>query len=129
MTVREGMTSVVLTVGPSHSLCDIARQMAAKHVGAAVVMDPEAPGPGILTERDILKSVAAGEDPSRHFARDHMSDDITFASPDWSLEQASETMVKNNFRHLLVVDQGELAGIISMRDIVSAWVRAGTLAA
>lgn len=128
MTVKEAMTEVVLTVGPSHTLCDVAKQMAVRQVGAAVVLDPDAPGPGILTERDILKAVAAGDDPSESRAGDNMSEELTFAAQDWGLELAAETMLRNNFRHLLVVDGGETIGIISMRDIVNAWVRAGVVA-
>ena len=63
MQVRDGMSNVVLTVGPGHTLHEAARLMAERNVGAAVVLDPEASGPGILTERDILKSVAEGQDP------------------------------------------------------------------
>ena len=54
MQVRDGMSSVVLTVGPSHSLQEAARLMAERNVGAAVVVDPESPGLGIVTERDFL---------------------------------------------------------------------------
>ena len=56
---------------------------------------------------------------------DHLSADLTFASPDWSLERAAEAMVRGGFRHLVVVDGGELAGILSMRDIVRCWVSDG----
>ena len=59
MQVREGMSEVVLTVGPDHTLREAARYMGRRGVGAAVVMDPDAPGPGIITERDILVSLAA----------------------------------------------------------------------
>ena len=122
MQVRDGMSSVVLTVGPSHSLRDASRLMAERRVGAAVVVDPESPGPGILTERDVLRSVAAGEDPSTEMVRDHLTDDLICASPDWSLEQAAETMCAHGFRHLLVVNGSELCGVLSMRDIVRCWV-------
>ena len=58
MRVRDGMSKVVLTVGPGHSLRDAARLMAERRVGAAVVMDPDSPGPGIITERDLTRAVA-----------------------------------------------------------------------
>jgi CBS domain-containing protein len=122
MQVRDGMSSVVLTIGPSHSLQEAARLMADRNVGAAVVVDPESPGPGIVTERDILRSVAAGEDPASELVRDHLTDDLISASPEWSLEQAADTMCQHGFRHLLVVDGGELRGVLSMRDIVRCWV-------
>ena len=63
MEVREGMTSVVLTIGPGHTLRDAARQMTERGVGAAIVIDDQHPGPGIISERDILNSVGRGEDP------------------------------------------------------------------
>jgi len=125
MQVRNGMSGVVLTVNPGHSLRDAARAMAERKVGAAVVMDPDAPGPGIVTERDILESVAKGQDPNSERVADHLSANLTFASPEWSLERAAEAMVRGSFRHLVVVDGGEIEGILSMRDIVRCWVTEG----
>ena len=89
MEVREGMSSVVLTIGPGHTLRDAARQMSEKEVGAAVVIDEESPGPGIISERDILNSVGRGEDPDAERVAEHMSDTVITAAPDWSLERAA----------------------------------------
>ena len=125
MEVREGMSTVVLTIGPDHTLRDAARSMAERKVGAAIVMDPEQPGPGILTERDLLESVGAGQSPDTERVCDHLSSNLTFAEPSWSLERAAEAMVKGKFRHLVVVDGGDLIGILSIRDIVRCWVSAG----
>ena len=125
MQVRDGMSSVVLTVNPGHSLRDAASSMAERRVGAAVVMDPEQPGPGILTERDILQAIGSGQDPDRELVADHLSAKLTFAAPDWSLEAAAEAMVRGGFRHLVVVDGGQMTGILSMRDIVRCWVSDG----
>ena len=122
MQVRDGMSGVVLTVNPGQTLRTAACLMAERRVGAAVVIDPEQPGPGIITERDVLQSVAEGEDPDAELVANHLSADLTFASPDWSLERAAEAMVSGGFRHLVVVDGGELTGILSMRDIVRCWV-------
>ena len=127
MQVRDGMSMVVLTIGPSHTLREAARLMAERNVGAAVVVDPDSPGPGIMTERDILRALAAGEDPSTELVRDHLTDELICASPEWSLEQAADTMVQHGFRHLLVVNGGELRGILSMRDIVRCWISAGVV--
>jgi CBS domain-containing protein len=123
--VRDGMSEVVLTVGPGHTLREAAQAMASRGVGAAVVIDPDQPGPGILTERDILDSLGADQDPAVECVSDHLSSDLTFAAPDWSLERAAEEMVRGGFRHLVVIDGGELAGIVSMRDIVRCWVTDG----
>ena len=124
-TVRDGMTKVVLTVGPQHTLQKAAEAMCARGVGAAVVIDPEAHGPGVVTERDILRSVAAGEDPNDELVADHLTSTVTYAAPDWSLEKAASAMVRGGFRHLLVVEGQDLAGILSIRDIVRCWTQDG----
>jgi CBS domain-containing protein len=125
MEVREGMSTVVLTIGPDHTLRDAARSMAERKVGAAIVLDPEQPGPGILTERDLLESVGAGQSPDTERVCDHLSSNLTFAEPSWSLERAAEAMVRGGFRHLVVVDGGETVGVLSMRDIVRCWTDVG----
>ena len=125
MQVRTGMSSMVVTVSPGVTLHDAARSMADRGVGAAVVIDPEQPGPGIITERDVLQSVGSGQDPNSELVRDHLSPEITFAAPDWSLERAAEAMVRGGFRHLVVVDGGQMVGVLSMRDIVRCWVEDG----
>ena len=125
MQVSVGMSNVVLTVNPGHTLRDAATQMAERSVGAAVVIDLEQPGPGIITERDILQSIGRGETPDEESVSDHLSSDLTFAAPDWSLERAAEAMVRGSFRHLVVVDGGRMVGILSMRDIVRVWVSDG----
>ena len=84
MEVRQGMTQVVLTVGPGHTLREVSTAMCRRKVGAAVVLDPDAPGPGVITERDVLLSVGAGEDPDTERVADHLTSNLTFASPDWS---------------------------------------------
>jgi CBS domain-containing protein len=125
MQVSEGMSSVVLEVGPGHSLRAAAHRMADRGVGAALVVDPEGQGPGIITERDLLKSIGAGQNPDQEKVADHLSAHLTFAAPDWSLERAAEAMVRGGFRHLVVVDGGETVGVLSMRDIVRCWTGDG----
>jgi CBS domain-containing protein len=125
MHVREGMSPRVLTVGPDHTLRQAAAQMADRGVGAAVVIDPDAIGPGIITERDLLLSIGRGEDPDTEKVADHLTSDLVFAGPEWSLEQAAVAMVRGGFRHLIVIDGGETAGILSVRDIVRCWTDDG----
>src|ERR671918_1697049 len=125
MKVREGMTGVVLTLGPGHTLREAARRMTERGVGAAVVIDEEAPGPRIVSERDILNSIGRGEDPDTERVGDHMSDTVIAAAPDWSLERAAVEMSRRHIRHLVVVEQGELIGVLSMRDIVRVWTSEG----
>ena len=125
MHVRDGMSTLVLTVGPGHTLRQAAASMAERGVGAAVVLDPDAMGPGIITERDILISLGRGENPDIEKVADHLTAELVFASPEWSLEQAAVAMVRGGFRHLVVVDQGGTAGILSVRDIVRCWTDDG----
>lgn len=121
MKVRDGMTNVVLTVGPAHTLREAARMMSEHRVGAAVVIDHEQAGIGILTERDVLDSVGKGQDPDAEKVGDHRTEDVVFASPDWSLDQAAAAMVRGNFRHLIVIEDSDVTGLLSMRDIVRGW--------
>lgn len=98
--------------------------MASHRVGAVVVLDPDRPGIGILTERDLMNSMGADQDPDAEFVSEHRTDDVVYAAPDWTLRQAAETMVSAGFRHLVVVDGGEVTGLLSMRDIVRCWAAA-----
>lgn len=118
MDVREAMTDVVLRVGPTHTLREAARRMVERGVGAAVVDDPDAPGPGILTERDIVRALAAGTDPDRTAVGDFLTPTAVTADPSWSLEEAASTMLRGNFRHLVVVEDGRTVGVISVRDLM-----------
>ena len=127
MRVRDGMSKVVLTVGPQHTLREAAHLMADRRVGAAVVLDPDSSGLGILTERDVLDSVGRGQDPDSERVADHLTSDIVFASPDWSLEEAAVAMVRGGFRHLVVTDGAEVAGLLSMRDVVRCWTDDGAI--
>jgi CBS domain-containing protein len=125
MEVREGMSKVVLTIGPGHTMREAARLMTEKSVGAGVVIDEEYPGPRVISERDILNSLGRGEDPDSERVGDHMSDTLICAAPDWSLERAAMEMSNRHIRHLVVVESGELVGILSMRDIVRVWTSEG----
>jgi CBS domain-containing protein len=127
MQVRDGMSSMVLTVGPSHTLRAVARLMAQRAVGAAVVIDPDGNGPGIITERDVLNSIGAGEDPDDESVADHLTRDVVFAAPDWSLEEAAAAMVRGGFRHLIVLERGDTVGILSVRDVVRCWTEDGAI--
>jgi CBS domain-containing protein len=125
MEVREAMTQLSLTVGPGHTLRQAVRLMTDRHIGAAVVLDPDGAGPGIFTERDLMDSIGAGQDPDVELVGEHLTYDVVYAHPDWSLEEAASAMSSGGFRHLIVLDGGELAGIISVRDIVRSWTGEG----
>ena len=125
MDVRDGMNRVVVTVGPEHTLREAARRMTHADVGAAVVIDPDAGGPGIITERDLLHACGHGDDLDVDRVRDHQTQRLTYAAAGWSLERAAEEMVRGRFRHVVVLDGSEVVGILSMRDIVRCWTADG----
>ncbi|HWH92373.1 MAG TPA: CBS domain-containing protein [Baekduia sp.] len=121
------MSSMVLSVGPGHTLREASRSMSQRRVGAAVVLDPDAAGPGILTERDVLDAIGRGQDPDVELVGDHLTSDAVFASPEWSLEEAAVAMVRGGFRHLIVCEAGEILGILSVRDVVRCWTDDGAI--
>lgn len=125
MRVRDAMTTEVFNCTPGRTLREAARLMTERGIGALVVMDPEQPGPGIVTERDIVQALGAGKDPDAEIVSDHLTSDAAFADSEWPLEEAAEAMAGGGFRHLLVVNGSSLEGIISMRDIMSVWRPAG----
>jgi CBS domain-containing protein len=125
MLVRDVMSPAVVTVGPTHTMRQVAKVMAAKKVGAAVVHDPDADGPGILTERDMLEAIAEGQDPDTEPASSHLTRDAVVAAPDWPLLQAAQTMLSGGFRHLVVCEGDEVVGVLSVRDVLRAWTERG----
>lgn len=125
MEVRDGMSGVVLTLGPNHTLRDAARMMTERGVGAAVVIDEDVPTPGVVSERDILNSLGRDENPDSETVGAHRSDSVITAAPDWSLERAAMEMSRRHIRHLVVVEGGQLVGVLSMRDIMRVWTSDG----
>ena len=121
MLVRDAMSTVVLTIGPSHTLRHAAKRMSEQRVGAAVVHDDGGQGPSILAERDILESVAASHDLDAELAGDHLTQNAVVADPEWSLDAAAAAMLRGGFRHLVVCQDGVVVGILSMRDVVRCW--------
>lgn len=123
MRVRDAMTKPVLTVGPDHTLRQVAQRMASRRVGSAIVYDPDSQGIGILTERDMLNAVAAGLDLDTERVSGHLTREVVYAGPDWTLREAADAMARGGFRHLVVMDGAEVLGVISVRDILRVWVR------
>jgi CBS domain-containing protein len=128
MQVREAMSKTVLIVGPQHTLRQTAQLMAARRVGSAVVVDTEGSGVGIITERDVLNAIGANLNPDTERTAAHITWDVVYAGPTWTIEEAAGAMVRGGFRHLVVLDGDEVLGIISVRDIVRVWSQSGTTA-
>lgn len=125
MDVKDHMSTTVLTVGPGHTLRAVATLMTERKVGAAVVIDPEGNGPGIVTERDVLRAVGSGQNVDEEIVADHLTSSAVYAGPDWSVDQAALSMVDGGFRHLIVVDGGDVVGVLSIRDIIRVWTADG----
>ncbi|MDP8927090.1 MAG: CBS domain-containing protein [Actinomycetota bacterium] len=123
MDVGSAMTPAVVTVGPSHTLQQAAQKMAEHNVGSAVIVDPDGMGPGIITERDVLRAVAKGENPSQAVVGDYLTDEATVCEPGAALAEAARAMVRGGFRHIVVVEGSRVVGILSMRDVVRRWLQ------
>lgn len=121
MQVREAMSSEILVVGPDHTIRQAARMMAERGIGSAVVIDPDSEGVGIMTERDVLKAIGAGLDCDVERTADHLTWDVVYAGPEWTLEDAAIAMARGGFRHLVVMADSEVLGVISVRDIMRVW--------
>lgn len=118
MRVKDAMSPISAIVGPEHTLQQAAMRMVHHRTGAAVVLDGSLPGPAVVTERDLLRAVAAGLDPALAYVEDHMTGEVVTAAPDWPIPDAASVMVKHGVRHVLVFEGSELVGILSMRDVV-----------
>lgn len=115
--------SDVFAISPDATLADVVRKLVACNCGSLVVARPETPRQmvGIITERDILRACAEGCVPlERHYVADHMTHDVRTAAPEQSVEETMGQMTDWRIRHLPIVDDGSLAGIISIGDVVKA---------
>src|SRR5947199_3000911 len=112
------MSQEVLTIEPTHTLREAAARMSSRKVGAAVVIDGDQNQPGILTERDILDAIGAGQDVDEERVQDHLTSDIVVAAPDWPLEKAAATMVGGGFRHPVAGRGRDIVGILPVAATV-----------
>jgi CBS domain-containing protein len=87
------------------------------HHGRALIVDTPLESPAIFTEFDIIKVVGAGESLEGKSVGDHHTRVAIAATPDWTLDRAIDTMLRGQFRHLVVVEDGQTVGMLAMRDI------------
>lgn len=110
----------LVSVGPDHKLVDAASRMNENKIGS-VVVTVEGANPGIITERDLLRSMAEGADPGSTLVEDYMTPIAITASSSWDVHEAAQRMFDGGFRHLIVLDEGgEPSGILSLRDLLAA---------
>jgi CBS domain-containing protein len=118
-TVREVMSTELITVEPSATVAETATVMGEHHVGSALVVDGESLI-GIFTERDIVRALSQDFDAARHAIQSYMTGNPKTVGPEVSLEEALHLMLTGGFRHLPVCEGGKPLGIVSMRDISRA---------
>ncbi|MFN2490062.1 MAG: cyclic nucleotide-binding/CBS domain-containing protein [Actinomycetota bacterium] len=116
------MTGDVFTTTSETSVVDAARGMAKGRLGSALVMNGSWLV-GIITERDVLRAVASGNDLNRVPVKDWMTRDPVTSSPETDTEEAAGIMLANGFRHLPITEGAGVVGIVSLRDVLSARVR------
>jgi CBS domain-containing protein len=114
--VSEHMTRSLLTIGSDATLGEAAARMAERGVGAVVVLEGDAIA-AILTERDVMRAVAAGEDGSAPVT-EWMTRHPDTIEPDDTTDHAASLMIHGGFRHLPVVEGGNVVGMVSIRDLM-----------
>lgn len=123
MTVADALRERVVAITTDQTLEEAARIMLDRNVTALAVIDVDSRDPGIITERDLGRAMASDADPRKRVVRDFLTADVIAATSDWTLERAARTMTTGHIRHLMVVDQHKVIGILSMTEVVEAWVR------
>lgn len=122
VTLRDVMSTSVVTTAPETPLAQAAAAMVAAGVGSAVVMQGSFLA-GIVTERDVLRAAASGQDVRDSAVSEWMTADPQSASLDSSPEEAAQIMLLNGFRHLPVVDGRDVCGVVTLRDLFAARIR------
>ncbi len=111
------------TVSPDDSVLDAARLMNDHHIGAVPVLDKDRRVVGMFTERDIMTRVVAKERaPSDVIVRDVMTSPVIACGPDTTLDELRHVMLTQRIRHIPVVEDGKLLGIVSIGDLNVAQV-------
>lgn len=116
-TVAEVMTRDVLSVDPTASIGEAAEKMMDAGVGAVVVMEDSVRLVGIITERDILRAVAQRARAAEARVRQWMTEGVITIDPETTVDEAATMMFEKNFRHLPVMKDGRLLGIVSLRRL------------
>jgi len=112
------MTANLVTVGAEKTLGEVARELRRHNIGSAIVVDDADQPLGIITERDLVESVAASRNPDQGQARSWMSEDLVTVERSTALDEARRLMVEHAIRHLPVTEGGAIVGVISIRDLI-----------
>lgn len=114
--VRESMSRNLLIVEPGETLTGVAQRMVERNLGAVLVFDGGRLV-GIMTERDLMRAVAQGL-PGDALVSQYMTRNPETIAPDDTTQHAAVLMIHGGFRHLPVVEQNDVVGILSIRDLM-----------
>lgn len=117
MMLRDLMTRDVLTTSPETSVAGAAEAMTGRRIGSACVVDEGGQLLGIITERDVLRAAASGQDLGAESVTEWMTPDPVTIGPDEVPSEVATVMRERNFRHLPILEDDELIAIVSMRDL------------
>jgi CBS domain-containing protein len=110
----------VFTLPAAAAVAEAIQLLADNNIGAVVVLDETSVPVGILSERDLIRRAATGSLPLEAPVRELMSSPIVTGAPGDDVEAVLRTMTDRHFRHLPVVDDGKLVGVVSLGDLVKA---------
>jgi CBS domain-containing protein len=122
MKIGELAASDIVSVGPDALLRHAAQAMTTAKVGMVVVLDDERLA-GVMTERDVLRTVAESMDPDKTPVGEVMTRDVITVEPDWEVYEAAAEMAARNIRHLVVAGGDRVVGVVSIRDVLLAGQR------
>lgn len=123
LTVADALTDSLVRITTDQTLEEAARMMRDRGITALAVIDPDATDPGIITEADIGRAMVSDSDPRGQLVGSFRTAKVIAATSDWTLERAARTMAAAHIRHLIVVEDGKVIGILSMTDVIAAWAR------
>jgi CBS domain-containing protein len=118
--VKDVMTQATVTESATDSLRSAAERMWRQQTGSLLITDGGRLA-GIITERDVLRAVALGADPDRSTVDEVMTAEVYTVTPDMPLHEAAREMATRWIRHLPVVEDGQLLGVVSMRDVTGVF--------
>jgi CBS domain-containing protein len=124
-TLQEIMSKEVFAIEADATVAEVANRMVKGRIGSAVVMDG-AWLAGIFTERDVLRAAASGSDLNASKVGDWMTKDPVTVGPEMDAEEAAQLMLSSGFRHLPILEGKKVAGIVSLRDVLSTRIRRPT---
>ncbi len=124
MQVRDVMTQATVTESQQDSLRSAAERMWRQQTGSLLITEGGQLA-GIITERDVLRAIAFGADPDKTSVDEAMTAEVYTVAPDMQLQDAAREMAARWIRHLPVVEDGQLLGVVSMRDVTGVFAAMG----